>query len=157
MKKVLLPVLLIALLTLAIIPAAAGQGSGPGAPQGTPQGTPQPAPQGQGTMTTSRQSSPRGTFAITGTITAIDAVNQTITITVLRGNNLVKPYLNTSVTVLTTAKTKFLYKETATAVAVKITFADLAIGDAVSINGTLANNVWTASRVTKGASLTCLP
>lgn len=156
MKKFLLPILLVALLALTVIPAAAGQG-GSGNGSGGPQTTPQPAPQGQGTMTTYRQSSPRGTFAITGKITALDAVNQTITVTVLRGNNLVKPYINTSVTVVTTAKTKFLYKESTTAVATAITFSDLAVGDAVSINGILAENVWTAKRVTKGASLSCLP
>ncbi|MBI4732855.1 MAG: hypothetical protein HY781_12170 [Chloroflexi bacterium] len=155
MKKILLPFIVIVLLAVAVLPASAGNGPGNG--PGNPQATPQPVPQGQGTLTTYRQSSPRGTFAITGTITAIDATNKTITVTVLRGNNLAKPYINLSVTVVTTAKTRFLYKASTTSTATAITIADLAIDDVVSINGTMANNIWTASRVTEGASLNCLP
>jgi hypothetical protein len=153
MKKILLPLLLIALLALTALPAAAGQGgSGNG-----PQATPQPTPQGQGTMTTYRQSSPRGTFAITGQVTAVDAVNKTITLTVLRSNKLVKAYVNTNVTVVTTLKTKYLYKATSASTAVKITFDDIQVGDYVSVNGTVANNIWTATRITEGAALNCLP
>ncbi len=151
MKKILLPLILVVLLTVAVLPAAAGNGPG------NPQATPQPAPQGQGILTTYRQSGPRGTFAITGTISAIDEANQSITVTVLRGNNLAKPYINLDVTVVTTAKTKFLYKTSLTVSATKITFANLAVGDIVSINGIVANDIWTASRVTEGASLNCLP
>ncbi len=155
MKKILLPFIVIVLLAVAVLPASAGNGPGNG--PGNPQATPQPVPQGQGTLTTYRQSSPRGTFAIAGTITAIDATNKTITVTVLRGNNLAKPYINLSVTVVTTAKTRFLYKASTMSTATAITFADLAIDDVVSINGTVANNIWTANRVTEGASLNCLP
>lgn len=155
MKKILLPFIVIVLLAVAVLPASAGNGPGNG--PGNPQATPQPVPQGQGTLTTYRQSGPRGTFAITGTITAIDTINKTITVTVLRGNNLAKPYINLSVTVVTTAKTRFLYKASTTSTATTITFADLAIDDVVSINGTVADNIWTANRVTEGASLNCLP
>jgi hypothetical protein len=38
-----------------------------------------------------------------------------------------------------------------------IGFADLKVGQQASANGTAANNVWTASRITVGASLGCLP
>ncbi|MCS7011615.1 MAG: hypothetical protein NZL98_09615 [Anaerolineales bacterium] len=153
MKKILLPLILVVLLAVSIIPAAAGQ-SGPGT---GPQTTPQPAPQGQGTMTTYRQSSPRGTFTVTGKVTAVDAVNKTITLTVLRSNKLVKAYVNTDVTIVTTSTTKFLYKSTSTATATKITLSDIQVGDYISATGTVANNVWTTTRVTEGATLSCLP
>ena len=159
MKKILLPFILIVLLALAVLPAAASNGPGNGTGKGpiSPQITPQPVPLGQGTMTTFRQSAPKGTFAIVGTITAIDPVNKNITLTVLRANNLAKPYINLSVLVITTEKTRFLYKNTTASTATVITFEDLLVGDVVSIHGTLANDIWTASRVTEGASLSCLP
>lgn len=153
MKKILLPLLLVALLVVSVLPVAAGQG-GPG---NGPQATPQPTPQGQGTMTTYRQSSPRGTFTVTGQVTAVDPVNKTITLTVLRGNKLVKAYLNTNVILVTTNTTKFLYKSSSTATATKITFNDIQVGDYISATGTVANNVWKATRITEGATLKCLP
>lgn len=151
MKKILIPLMLVVMLAITVIPAAAG-GNGPGGPGGNvPQTTP------QGTAVASQQKSPRGTFAITGTISAIDAANNTVTITVSRGNKLVQPYLGTDVTVTLTLKTVYLYKATATATATKITLADLQVGNPVSVNGTVKDLVWTATRITVGASLSCLP
>jgi uncharacterized protein (DUF2141 family) len=98
---------------------------------------------------------PRGNFTLVGYVSAVDATSGTVTVSVLKGNKLVQPYLNTDLVMTTTAKTSYLYKSSATAVAVPITFADLKVGDAVSVSGSLANNVWTASRITVGASLTC--
>jgi hypothetical protein len=40
---------------------------------------------------------------------------------------------------------------------VPITFADLAVGQKVSVSGTVANNVWTVARITVGADLIHLP
>jgi hypothetical protein len=100
---------------------------------------------------------PRGTFALVGNISAIDPVSGAVTVSVLKGNKLVQPYLNQNMVMTTTAKTSYLYKSSATAAAIPITFADLKVGDAVSVNGTAANGVWTASRITVGASLTCFP
>ena len=151
MKKILIPLLLVVMLAVAVIPASAG-GNGPGGPGGpaAPVATP------QGTAVASQQKSPRGTFTITGTISAIDAVNKTVTITVVRGNKLVQPYLATDVTVTTTLTTKFLYKATITSTATALTFADLKVGDIVSATGTVKNFIWTATRITVGASLDCL-
>jgi uncharacterized protein (DUF2141 family) len=101
--------------------------------------------------------SPRGTFTLVATISAIDPVSGAVTVSVLKGNTLVKSYVGQNLVMTTTAKTRYLYKSSATAVPVTITFADLKVGDAVSINGTLANGVWTTARITVGASLTCLP
>jgi hypothetical protein len=39
----------------------------------------------------------------------------------------------------------------------RITFADLKVGNPVSMTGNLANGVWMAARVTVGAKLSCLP
>ena len=100
---------------------------------------------------------PRGPFALVGRISAIDPATGVVTVNALRGNKLVQPYLSQDLAIITNARTRFLYKANQTSVATLITFADLKVGDPVSINGTLANGVWTASRITVGASLTCFP
>jgi hypothetical protein len=100
---------------------------------------------------------PRGPFALVGTISAIDSTNDIVTVNVLKGNKLVQPYLGQSVELKTTAFTRFLLKTSATTVATRITFADLKVGDPVSVNGVFANGAWTATRVTVGASLSCFP
>jgi len=101
--------------------------------------------------------SPRGPFTLVAKISAIDPVSRTVTVSVLKGNTLVKSYVGKNLVMTTTVSTRYLYKSSATAVPVAITFADLKVGNAVSVNGTLANGVWTAARITVGASLTCLP
>jgi len=155
MKKILVPLFLVVLLTLAVIPVAAG--NGPSYGPGVKPGSPQPAPLGTGDMVTFRQSSPRGMFAMVGTITATDIVARTVTLTVLRSNYLVRDYMNTDVTVLTTLTTKLLYKVTMDSVAQPITFEEILVGDVVSINGLFTEGVFTAQRITKGAALNCLP
>jgi hypothetical protein len=152
MKKIFIPLMLVVMLSITVIPAAAG-GNGPGGP-GSPTA---PVATPQGTAVASQQKSPRGTFTITGTISAIDTANNTVTITVSRGNKLIQPYLGTDVTVVVTLKTVYLYKTTSTATATKIAYADLAVGNPVSVNGTVKDFVWTATRITVGASLSCLP
>ncbi|MEZ0397116.1 MAG: DUF5666 domain-containing protein [Anaerolineales bacterium] len=133
-------ILLVLVLALALVAPAAAAGNGPGS---------------GGSGNGNGQQGPRGTFAITGTITAIGP--NTVTVQVYRGNTLVQPYLGTPVTVTVTAGTRYLFKSSSAATATAITFADLRVGNPVSVNGTLANNVWTASRITVGASLSCLP
>ncbi|NWG05829.1 MAG: hypothetical protein HXY35_03975 [Chloroflexi bacterium] len=92
---------------------------------------------------------PRGTFAFSGKITAIG--DGTITVQVLAGNKLVRPYLGKELNVTVAGSTRFLLKNGT--VVTPITFTDLKVGDAVSLNGTVANQVWTAKRVTIGAQL----
>lgn len=122
-----------ALAFAAVTPAfAAGQGPG----------------QGQGS-----QKGPRGTFALVGMISAIGS--NTVTIQVIRGNNLVKPYIGQQLTVTVNAATRYLFKDGTTTTPIK--FTDLKVGDPVSANGTVANGVWTTKRITVGASLSCLP
>jgi hypothetical protein len=139
MKK-MLAILVVLLLAFAmVIPAAAGNGPG-GSGKGSGSGT------GQG------QQGSRGIFAITGTITALGS--NTVSINVNRGNKLVQPYLGTELTVTVTSRTRYLYKDgTTTSV---IGFADLKVGQPVSVHGRVADEIWTTSRITVGASLSCL-
>ena len=142
MKKFIVT-LLVVVLALAMVAPVAAAGNGPGNGGGNGSGN------GGG------QQGGRGTFAMTGTITAIGT--NSVTIQVNRGNTLVQPYIGTQLTVTTTASTRYLYKSSSTATATTIAFANLQVGNPVSVNGTLANNVWTATRITVGASLACLP
>jgi hypothetical protein len=139
MKKMLVILVVLLIAFAVVIPAAAGNGPGGGGKGGS--GT------GQG------QQGTRGTFALTGTIAAIGT--NTVSINVIRGNKLVQPYLGTELTVTVTSRTRYLYKDGTTTSA--IGFADLKVGQPVSVHGTLAENVWVTSRITVGASLSCLP
>lgn len=96
---------------------------------------------------------PRGTFTLVGKIAAISEGH--VTIQVFAGNKLVKPYIDQTLTVTVTASTRFLLKDGA--VVKPITFADLKVGDAVSVNGKAANDIWTATRITVGAKLIHYP
>ena len=136
MKKLTITIVVLLLLAMAVIPVAA-KGGGNGGSSGT------------------QQQSPRGTFAITGKIFAIDTVNRTVTVQVLRGNKLGLPYFNQNLLITTTLKTRFLYKASTTSTATMITFEQLKIGDPISVNGIVANTIWTATRITVGASLSC--
>jgi len=133
MKKLFVLLAVFALAFAAVTPVFAAR-QGPGHGQGSQKG-------------------PRGTFAMTGYITAIGS--NTVTIQVYRGNNLVKPYLGQSLKVTVTAATRYLFKDGTTTT--PITFTDLKVGDPVSANGTVANGIWTTKRITVGASLSCLP
>ena len=78
-----------------------------------------------------------------------------VTIDVIRGDKLVHPFLGTPVTVTVTPQTRYLYRDVSTTKL--IIFSDLQVGQPVSVSGTVANGIWTASRITVGASLICLP
>ena len=99
---------------------------------------------------------PRGPFALVGTISTIDSTTGLVTVTVIKGNKLVLPYIGKSVTLKTIASTRYLLKTSPTATATRITFADLNIGDPVSVQGTFVNGIWTATRITVGATLAFL-
>ena len=135
MKKLLVIWLVIALMLIAASPALAGNGAGPEAG---------PGPSG------------KGKFALSGVITAIDPANLTVTVHVVAGSTLVKPFIEQELTIQTTADTRFLLRNP-NGKATPITFNDLAVDQNVSVNGTLAAGVWTAKRVTVGAILNKLP
>jgi hypothetical protein len=127
MKKWIVSLLVLAMLSVTVIPALA-------------------APE-------TIAKTPKGVFALVGRITAIGT--DTVTIKVITGNILVKPYIGKELTVTVTAATRYLFK-TGTTIT-PITFADLKVGQPVSANGKTANNIWTATRITVGAALKYLP
>jgi hypothetical protein len=94
---------------------------------------------------------PKGVFSLVGKITAMDAASKTVTVEVVTGNILVKSYIKKSLTLTTTATTRFLAKEGTTVKT--ISFADLKVGKGVSVSGKTTSGVWTADRITVGASL----
>lgn len=94
-----------------------------------------------------------GIFSAIGKITEIG--ENTVTIKVVAGNYLVKPYKGQTLTITMTPTTRYLYK--VGTLVTPSTFADLAVGDPVSIRGKLtADGIWYALRVTEGANLKCL-
>lgn len=96
---------------------------------------------------------PRSNFTLVGRITAIG--DSTVTVQVLRGNKLVQPNIDQTLTVAVTESTRLL--EIVDEIAVPITFSDLEVGDPVSVRGNFVNGVWTASRITVGAKLIHFP
>ena len=141
MKKILTITLVLVLLAVTVVPAlAAGgppAGKGPGAGKSA------------GRIGVS-------TFALAGTIASIDPTAHTVTVAVVSGNKQAKQYIGQNLTLLTTVSTRFLLRNP-DSVATPITFADLSVGQKVSVNGQLTDNVWVATRITVGARLICLP
>ncbi len=90
-----------------------------------------------------------GAFTVAGNITAING--SAVTIAVAAGNPITQPYIGQSLEVQTTAATRFLLKTDAGTVAISL--ADLEVGQNVSAQGQVANNLWTATRITVGAGL----
>ena len=141
MKKLLVLTLVVALLAIAVAPAmAAGGRYGENA-----HGARRSAGNGA-------RNSAAATFALAGTIASLDPANRTVTVKVASGNIAVKDDIGQSLTIQTVDATRFLLRNPDGA-ATPISFADLAVGQKVSVNGKLANSVWTASRITVGAKL----
>jgi hypothetical protein len=155
MKKMIVVFAVLMLAFAVVIPAAAGNGLGSGNSSGNSNGSGsgKGTASGTGSGTAQKQQGVRGTFAIAGTIAAIGT--DTVTVNVVSGNKLVQPYIGAAISVAVSSNTSFVLKDvTATT---KIAFTDLKVGQAVSVNGTVTNNVWTALRITVGADLSCLP
>jgi hypothetical protein len=96
----------------------------------------------------------RQPFSLVGKITSVDPVARTVTVQVLRGNPLVRSYLNKTVVLQVTAATRYVFTDGITQKL--ITFDDLKVGNPVSAGGSMVVNSWTATRITVGAKLTCL-
>jgi hypothetical protein len=147
MKKIIVLLMVLILAFAVVIPVSAGGGNGGGNGGGG---------NGSGGSTGSGgdqvRQGPPGTFAITGTIASIGT--NTVTIDVVRGNKLAQPYFGIRIPVTVTSRTRYVLRDSTTT---NITITDLKVGQPVSVNGTVANNIWTASRITVGASLSCLP
>lgn len=145
MKKLTVLTLVVIMLAVSAVPAFAA--GGPPSTRGSGSGTCGGMHNGYGIRTP---------YALSGTISAIDSVARTVTVTVACGNRLAKPYIGQAVTLQTTETTRFLLRNEDGTVT-PITFDDLAIGQNVSSHGTLVGGVFTAVRITSGALLKCLP
>ncbi len=108
---------------------------------------------GSGSTVRTEQKSPRGTFALTGTIAEVGT--NYVTVNVLRGNKLVQPYISTQIKLTLTSNTRFLFTDGVTTTVISL--ADLQVDQTVSVNGLVVNDIWAATRITVGASLSCLP
>jgi hypothetical protein len=128
MKKLLVVILVLTLTVFTALPAFAARGMPP-----------------VRTRVVSSQ------FTLAGIITAVDASARTITIRVLAGSRSVFSSRNYDVTVLTTLTTRYLLK-TADGT-ITTTFDLLEPGQKVSVQGSIADDVWNASRITVGALL----
>lgn len=154
MKKWIVLFVVVVLTVVIIVPAFA-KGNGPfgGGNGGGTSGI----TTGYGILTGSgtgfAQQGSQSIFIMEGTISAIGT--DSVTIDVYRGNKLVQPYLGTQVTVTVTTLTRYLLRNGTTTTVISL--SDLSIGQPVSVYGTLADNIWTTSRITVGAALLCLP
>lgn len=92
-------------------------------------------------------------FSLVGEVTELDEAAGTITVKVYNGNKLVQGYIGKELAVKTDEDTLFLqygHEQGET-----ITFAELEVGDYISINGHVVDGVFVAKRVTAGVPLDC--
>lgn len=160
MKKIFVISLVVVMLSVSVVPALAA--GSPPVDRGSTSGTCTRNSTGislqpQAYLGTGKQAGfgVRNPYALSGTISAIDANTKTIMVTVACGNLLATPNISNSVTIQTTDNTRFLLRNE-NGNAIPITFADLAIGQTVSSHGSLVDGTWIASRVTRGALLNCV-
>ena len=123
MKKLLFVLLLVTMLFSGVIPAFAASAD---------------AARRRGTL-----------FTLSGQITAI--AGDTVTVDVLTGSAVVRPYLGETLDIETTTSTRFLLKTPDGTVTISL--EDLEVGGKVSVQGSVAEDVWTATRITVGAKL----
>ena len=131
MRKRLVILTMVALVTLVAATPALARGGGHGGNGGGGGGRP--------------------LFALVGTIAAIG--ENTITVDVVDGNRFVVPYIGGELTVQLTNSTGFF--EWTPDGREPIAFEDVTVGDTTSIHGTVADNVFTADRVT--VDVPCVP
>ncbi len=141
MKKMII-LLGVLVLTFALVIPASANGNGPATGRNGATGP------GIGP----RRPEVSGTFTFAGIIKAIGA--NTVTIEAVGGNKLVQPSLGAQLMVTVTAQTRYVLRDGTTTTL--ITFAELQVGQQVSVQGVFADNIWTASRITVGARLSCL-
>ncbi len=158
MKKITVITIVFVMLALSVVPAFAA--GGPANGLGTGNGICTNHPAGLGTGSQARYGAQmagfgvRTPYALSGTITSLDPQAQAVTLEVSCGNRLAYPYVAKQVTLQTTQATRFLLRNADTT-ATPITLAELVVGETVSSHGSLVDGVFTASRVTMGALLTC--
>ncbi len=159
MKKISVVISIVILLVLTVVPAFAAGGPSANRGSGTAICTGNQA--GLATGSQARYGyhqagyGMRNPYALSGTITVLDANSQTVSVNVSCGNGMVNSSIGTEVTIQTTQNTRFLLRNEDGTVT-SISFADLVVGESVSSHGSLVDGVWTASRVTMGALLSCV-
>ena len=92
-------------------------------------------------------------FSLVGEVTALDGDELTITVQVHSGSKLVKSYIGKELTFTTDATTLFLLYGHAKGV--QVTFADVEVGDSISVSGNIVNDLFVAKRVTVDVPLNC--
>ena len=162
MKKLTIISILVVLLAVSVVPAlaagspSAGRGSASGVCTGDQTGY--GIQNGYGSKTGYRSQGGygiRNPYALSGTITAIDSENHTVTVLIACGNRLADPFGGQEITLSTTTSTRFLQRN-ADGTVTSISFESLALGQNISSHGSLVDGVWTASRITSGALLNCI-
>jgi hypothetical protein len=147
MKKLTVMILVVLMLVTTVVPAFAA--GGPPATRNSGSGNQYSGNQAgvnKGNITI------KPPYALVGKITAIDTVNNTVTAMVIKGNSVAVDFIGQEAILRTTTETRFLMRS-----GIPITFGDLNVGDNISSLGSLVDGVWTASRITSGALLSCLP
>lgn len=161
MKKLVVVILVVAMLALSSLPALAA--GGPPADRGAATGycggnqvgatTRNQPGRSVGKLSGFGLSTP---YALSGTITALDPAKLTVRVRIACRNRLANPYAGSEVTLQTINTTRFLLRNDDGTVT-SISFTDLVAGKTISSHGSLADGAWTASRITMGALLNCLP
>ena len=89
-----------------------------------------------------------GQFRLTGTITAINPLTKTVTVRVMNGNPLVQPYIGKTLKIQASVQTRYQLRQGTTLTSIK--FANLTIGDHVTVNGMHREQAWNAWCFTVG-------
>jgi hypothetical protein len=162
MKKLFVLVLVLALLVVMITPALAAGPNGNGGSGGNGNGG---GGNGGGNSGVSGSATGTGTGSgkggkmpnvLIGTITSLDPVSRTVTVSVLSANIAAKDYIGQTITFMTTESTSFVQRNP-DGVGTPITFEALTVGQNVSVAGVLSEAGWTATRITVDPELLCLP
>ena len=92
-------------------------------------------------------------FSLAGKVTALDGEAQTITVQVYSGSTLVKSYIGKELTFTTNENTLFLLYGHGKGE--QVTFAEVELGDYISVSGNLVKDIFVAKRVTVDVPLNC--
>jgi hypothetical protein len=98
-------------------------------------------------------------YSLSGNVTAVDAENGIVSVTVVKANRAARAYKGKTVE-LKVAATTLYYERTADGERVAVTLADISAGDRVTSTGKLtkANGAFSAKRITIALPIgTCLP
>ena len=98
-------------------------------------------------------------YSLSGNVTAVDAENGVVSVTVVRANRAARAYKGKTVELKVSATTLY-YERLADRTRVTVTLADISAGDRITSNGKLtrATGAFSAKRITIALPIgTCLP